>query len=512
MFLMRCKRNLSLILVSFGVIFFLWNLSKPLFFSKQGRFNKLLSNEKKANIYRSFTIIVYGTEDIEFLKKNLHSIFEQKYPCFHVIYINDGSSKEVIDKVQKWIASHGVKEKTTHVIHEHSLGKLQSLYHAIHQCRDEDLLIFVSGKDWLAHDHVLETLNRCYEDTNTWMTYGSFLEYPSYKDKRKNRRIDEKTHRNHDYRKKYKKQFHIPYLRSGYAGLFKKIQLKDLLEKEEFFSDDDDHILILPAVEMAKEHSHFVGDILYIQNLEKQKIDFRNVQKEKNAFSALSPYSPLSYWHIPTPEIDVVIQVKHEHPLFLISTLESMQFVSGYKKIWILVPKTEKWGEILTTLKLRFLQCHFIHEESALENSSANFFFVTNDHLFVSDRIDVVKYAKICHEIGGEYVNMEEGKNPFLEFSQEIDIEINKNDSKNAFIISKENFFLKKSMDSFPFISLNSKKKVISFYPQEFDSEKLLKQYENGLKIHLPFFLKNNDITLPNEEMFLIPGEEQGEK
>lgn len=506
----RFKRYFSLFLIAFAVIFFLWNLSTPFFSPKDYRRPILSRLDTKAAPERSFVVVIYGKNDETFLKKNFHSVFEQKYPHFRVIYIDDGSTDGSKEKVQKWITSHHVQEKTTQIIHDQPRGKLESYYQAIHQCHDEEILLFISANGWLAHDCVLEMLNYFYRDSSVWMTYGSFLEYPSYRNKKGNRPISEKIHSHREYRQHIPKHFYLPYLRSGYAGLFKKIQLKDLLEQKAFFSDFCDHALMIPALEMAEKHAHFFHDIVYIHPEKLEKIDFRKLQQEKKHLSTLTKYSPVSYWHTPIPEVDIVVRVTQDQPLFLLSTLESLQkFTSGYRKIWVLIPESEKWKQILSHLQLTFPEYHFVQEEKQVKISSADYFFVINDHLFLSEALDIMKYAKACHEIGGSYVNIEDQiEGSIFDYSPEIAVGINTQSFRNVFITSKEGYFNQEEMkDPSAQITLYAKRKKTSPFPQHLNAEKLAGKYEQGLKMNFSVLLQNDEIALQDETLLFVKNE-----
>ena len=55
-------------------------------------------------------------------------------------------------------------------------GHLCNQYHAIHSAPPNSIVIIVDGgDDWLANEHVFETINALYQDEDVWLSYGQFL-------------------------------------------------------------------------------------------------------------------------------------------------------------------------------------------------------------------------------------------------------------------------------------------------------------------------------------------------
>ena len=53
-------------------------------------------------------------------------------------------------------------------------GILYNQYHASMHALQIAYIIIIDGDDWLAHEHVFETINTAYQDENIWLTYGQF--------------------------------------------------------------------------------------------------------------------------------------------------------------------------------------------------------------------------------------------------------------------------------------------------------------------------------------------------
>ena len=125
-------------------------------------------------------------------------------------------------------------------------------------------MVRVDGDDLLAHTLVLKKLNRVYADPKIWMTYGNYLDYPTYKQKPQLcQKFPKAVLRNQRFRQ-YK--WITSHLHTFYAGLFKKISPHHLTKDGEFLPVAGDVAIILPMLEMAAGHFQFIEDVLYLYN------------------------------------------------------------------------------------------------------------------------------------------------------------------------------------------------------------------------------------------------------
>lgn len=249
----------------------------------------------------AFVFIIPSYNNAKYCERNLRSVFDQTYSNYRVIYVDDGSSDGTADLVEEWVEKAGMGSKFTLIRNPENLGALANLYTAIQLCKDDEIAIILDGDDWLAHDHVLYWLAAYYDDPNVWMTYGSTCEYPSYNRHEVHHGFSKKVHKKHNYRQVTQKKFLIAPLRTAYAGLLKRVKKQDLQREGKFLPATYDQALMIPAIEMAKEHAHFIQDVLYIYNRETPLSDDKvrlNVQKEcKQYVLNLPPYDPIDDWH-----------------------------------------------------------------------------------------------------------------------------------------------------------------------------------------------------------------------
>lgn len=112
---------------------------------------------------KPFVIIVPSYNNSAFVEKNLRSIFSQSYKNYRVIYIDDHSADDTYLKAKNLIADLQQTHRTELIRNEQNLGALANLYNAIFRCHDYEIVVLVDGDDFLAHEHVLSTLNQAYQ-------------------------------------------------------------------------------------------------------------------------------------------------------------------------------------------------------------------------------------------------------------------------------------------------------------------------------------------------------------
>ncbi len=241
---------------------------------------------------KPFVIIVPSYKNAQWYKKNLDSIFSQKYTNYRVIYIDDQSPDNTGNLVEQYLKERHLEHKCLLIKNNERRHAMANRYRAIHLCESSEIVINVDGDDWLATDHALAYLNRIYQNPNVWMTYGQFIRYPS-----------NLPGHGHEIPKSIikKNAFRtygaIPtFLYSFYAGLFHKIKKEDLMYKGQFLQMAHSAFMF-PIIEMAGNHSCFVAKPLYVHNednpINDHKID-KNLQQFLSAHvKAKSPYKPV---------------------------------------------------------------------------------------------------------------------------------------------------------------------------------------------------------------------------
>ncbi len=212
---------------------------------------------------KKFVVIIPSYNNEKWCERNLRSVYEQEYKEYRVIYIDDNSKDNTYERVKKYVKDHNEEHRTTLIRNKNNKGALLNLYNAIHSCKDDEVVVTLDGDDWFPHELVLFKLNECYANPKVWLTFGQYLDYPSYTKGMggpiyKNRLNDTRGFRLHEWVSTH--------LRTFYAGLFKKIKIKDFFYKGTFFKMGWDYTFMLPMLEMCHDCFMYIPEIMYIYN------------------------------------------------------------------------------------------------------------------------------------------------------------------------------------------------------------------------------------------------------
>ena len=211
-------------------------------------------------------IIVVPSYNCEkWITRTIRSIKSQTYENFLCILVDDIST----DKTYPLM----VKETLTDprficVLNEEKKYALKNFIDSFEEFSNdpEDIFVQVDGDDWLFDEHVLETIDQKYRETNCLITYGSFVEYPSgithpYYLKP----YSQETIINNSFRDVPWKASH---LRTFKAKLWNEISEKDLINPKTglHYEVTCDLALMFPMLEMAAERSEHIDKMLYCYN------------------------------------------------------------------------------------------------------------------------------------------------------------------------------------------------------------------------------------------------------
>jgi glycosyltransferase involved in cell wall biosynthesis len=223
---------------------------------------RLMQSEPLINDERHMVIIICSYNNAKFYAWNLDSVLEQEYSNYHVIYIDDCSTDGTYDLVKKYLQGHMLEDRFIVFKNDINRKALANLYYAIHTCKPTDIIVILDGDDRFAHTKVLQRINQTYADSNIWLTYGQFREYPSgmmgFCHPYPQDIIDHNAFRRYPDTPSH--------LRTFYAGLFHKIKQEDLLFKGEFFSMTYDLAIMFPMIEMAQIHHQYINEVLVHYN------------------------------------------------------------------------------------------------------------------------------------------------------------------------------------------------------------------------------------------------------
>ena len=232
---------------------------------------------------KSLVIIITTYNNAQWCVKNLETIFFQKnpdntnfYENYRVIIIDDASFDGNAEFIEQYIYASNQQHRVTLIKNKIRKRALANFYFALQLCKPHEIVLTYDGDDWFADDQVFALVNEIYQDPDIWITYGSFINWPTNQMgycKELSSEIVEK--------KLFRKKSWLPgQLRTFYTWLFNQVRLKDLFFEApyfqgQFFPANYDLALYYPMMEMAGKHYYYISKVIYIRNVETPLNDFK---------------------------------------------------------------------------------------------------------------------------------------------------------------------------------------------------------------------------------------------
>lgn len=139
---------------------------------------------------------------------------------------------------------------------------VENVYRYWRALRDSDVVVWLDGDDWLAHNYVLEHLAKVYREKDPWLTYGSFrfeppcqIEFPHFG----TRYPFVDLARRDVWRASHLKTFR--------SGLVKLVLEESLRRPDGSWTEYcTDRVFMLPMLEMARERYEVISEVLSVYN------------------------------------------------------------------------------------------------------------------------------------------------------------------------------------------------------------------------------------------------------
>jgi glycosyltransferase involved in cell wall biosynthesis len=206
-------------------------------------------------------VIVPSYNNSRWYKKNLDAIFMQNYKNYHIIYIDDASTDNTGALVEQYVRDRHQEHCVTVIKNQQRVYSLANIYKAVHVCSDNDIIATCDGDDWYCDQDVLSTLNKIYQYSDTWLTYGREIMLPNKHII--NNKVNSQVIATNSFRTS---TWNYSGMRTFYAWLFKRIKKEDLLYQEKFIQSHCDGAYFIPLLEMAGHRQQFISDIFYVAN------------------------------------------------------------------------------------------------------------------------------------------------------------------------------------------------------------------------------------------------------
>jgi glycosyltransferase involved in cell wall biosynthesis len=246
---------------------------------------------------KKFVIGVPSYNNEKYLKRNLNSIFMQNYTNYRVIYVDDASTDNTWEMVNDYFDYYCLSDKIILLHNSANKGAMYNHISMIEQCEDDEIYVSLDGDDWFAHKNVLRRLNQAYADEKVWMTYGSWVSYPtgiSCGDSvMRLELLDQNFHRE------------IPFIwlqpRTFYAKLFSMIPVEKFKDNDgNFFSQACDTAYMFNLLDMVGSHAYYIPEILYVYNNETELNDHKKALGKQLYFESLirsrAPLKKIQNW------------------------------------------------------------------------------------------------------------------------------------------------------------------------------------------------------------------------
>jgi glycosyltransferase involved in cell wall biosynthesis len=203
-------------------------------------------------------IIIPSYCNITTYRQTLDSIYDQTYQHYRILYIDDRSDNNEIDEIKKYIDQCDQNYRTIVVLQETRQRQCAGRYIGYHMAYDDEIVLFVDGDDRMARARealsVMHIISALYHEQEIVATYGGHDEIQhdnvlSGTVIKGNEQFPIQVIKKKNYRH-YK--IITGHLRTGYAKLFKSIDLLDLLDwNDKFYHIMTDYAETMPVLEMA---------------------------------------------------------------------------------------------------------------------------------------------------------------------------------------------------------------------------------------------------------------------
>jgi len=211
---------------------------------------------------KNFVVVILSTAvNEQFWERNLNSLLSQDYGNYRVVYLDDGSSQRMLERIEGYVTSHGKGDLVTIVCKERQKSQFEHYCEVVRSLADEDVVVHLDGNDWLAHNLVLQKLNDAYGCQGVWLTYGGYLEYSPGE----NPGLDAFQQQCNGQRRASSMPWFRSPLKTYYAKLFKQLDFDKMYQEDQALSGSSWGFM-LPMVQMAGRHVHYIPEVLYVHN------------------------------------------------------------------------------------------------------------------------------------------------------------------------------------------------------------------------------------------------------
>lgn len=219
--------------------------------------------DKNYDIKYNIIVPFYNAE--KWISKCIRSVKNQRYNNFQCTLIDDMSTDQSAACVEKLIKNDSrfklIKNKQKNYALKNIAMAIESSDN-----KDEDVIILLDGDDWFSSTMTLSRLNKEYDNENCYVTYGSYVIYPTGWVGPEPSQYPDKVIQSNEFREDTWRASH---LRTFRYKMWKNIDHDDLKDDcGDYYKMAYDQAIMLPILEMASERIVYIPDILHVYNKE----------------------------------------------------------------------------------------------------------------------------------------------------------------------------------------------------------------------------------------------------
>lgn len=374
---------------------------------------------------QDFVVIILGENGSNYCERQLKSIFEQTHNSYHVVYLDHSFSNQNGEKVKQICKDMNKEDKLTLVSHKTQKNKMEAIYGAIQKLKPHQIVVYLEGDDWLAHENVFDHLNAAYAHPDVWLTYSRTIHHPDYQ-KIEGQPYSDQFLKN----KKFREKGGLPFdsLVTFPVAYFKEIRLQDLLFNGKFLEGKIAHAFLYPLMEMGPEHLLFIDEVMLVKNSERSFEDHKErlyqLREIESHLSSLKTYSNLSFLNLrPLTSsyrrtADVLI-FSEDSPLHLYACLESLHLkVQDVNQIYVIYQSHDhEFGRAYLNLKSEFPSVQFMDVcdypgndfktllTKALLNqrNGSPYILMTHDHFIFDQKIQLDECIETLEKVHADH-------------------------------------------------------------------------------------------------------------
>jgi glycosyltransferase involved in cell wall biosynthesis len=349
---------------------------------------------------KSFTIVIVAHNASNWCEQALRSVFEQDYERYRVVFVDDASVDGTLEKAQQFIVNNKQDYRVIAIRNDSPLGPIGSLYRAAEHCQESEILIPLDARDWFVHDGVLSRLNKIFQNSDVWVSFGQSIDYPSY---------EILSPPNFNFKEIERSGFGFltnltcPSI-AFYASIFKSICLSDLFVDGRFSQLSQSYVIKL--LEQSGGRIRSLDEPFLFANLSVHHRPLHMLSSEQMFLQSRPPYQPLA--RLPAASlqekkgVDLVI-FSFDRPMQLYSALESIRhYLAGYQTLSVIYRASDnRFDAAYNLVKASFPQARYIKQSEnprkdfkplllrVISESPGDFIVFGVDDMIIKDFVDL---------------------------------------------------------------------------------------------------------------------------